>query len=128
LAYTSNETGQAQVYVAPFMGSAGKWMISTAGGRAPRWRADGKEIFYLDRDNVVMAADVTSGGAAFEYGPPRALFRSRTSEIAPFYVYDVAPDGQRFLFITPPDEATADQPITVVLNWTEELKQRVPTR
>jgi hypothetical protein len=128
VAYTSNDSGQLQVYVAPFGDAGGKWMISQAGGRAPRWRADGRELFYLDRDNRLVAVDVKIGDGAFEYGAPHTLFQSAITDVAPFYFYDVAPDAQRFIMIVPTDNARLDQPITVVLNWFEELKTRVPVK
>jgi len=128
VAYTSNESAQNQVYVAAFTDATGKWMVSQDGGRAPRWRADGRELFYLDRDNNLVAVDVKSVGNAFEFGVPHALFKSAITDVAPFYFYDVAPDGQRFVMIVPQNDAKLDQPITVVLHWTQELKQRVPTK
>ena len=128
VAYSSNDSGQFQVYVAAFTDATGKRMISQTGGRGPRWRADGRELFYIDRDNNLVAVDVKSVGNAFEFGVPHALFKSAITDVAPFYFYDVAPNGQRFVMIVPENDAKLDQPITVVLNWAEELKQRVPTK
>src|SRR5262249_54344522 len=58
VAYTSTESGQSQVYVQPFPTASGKWQISVDGGSQPRWRSDGKEIFYLGRENQMMAASI----------------------------------------------------------------------
>jgi len=84
------------------------------------WRADGKELFFLDSDSAVVAADVKGDGAAFECSTRIRSSSPKSLEVSPFYFYDVAPDGQRFLMVTPSDDARTDQPITVVLNWRAE--------
>jgi hypothetical protein len=105
IAYRSNESGRFEVYVAAFPRSGGKWQVSTAGGGFPRWRHDGKEIFYVAADNKLMAAEVNGQGAGFEVGAARPLF-----ELQPGlgYFYDVARDGQRFLVIPPMDQTGSD--------------------
>jgi len=131
LAYTSNESGNTEVYVQSFPTPSGKWMISTNGGAAPRWRHDGKEIFYIAADQKLMAVTVrpddknlaiSSAGALFEAplgsGVSLALGRGGASR----QQYDVTSDGQRFLFNVLVDEA-AETPITVVTNWTSSLKK-----
>ena len=100
----------------------GKWQISPNGGIEPRWPRTGKEIFYVGPDNMLMAVDVKTG-ATFEAGVSHPLFLTRPSGVLR---YDVTSDGQRFLVSVPTDEATS-APATVVLNWFEELKRRVPT-
>ena len=133
IAYASNESGRDEVYVAPFQGRApdaaaargasdGKWQVSTAGGSAPRWRGDGKEIFYLGGSalNKLMAAAVNGQGSAFEVGAVRPLFDTRPRW--PRWVYVVSPDGQRFLVNTLVEEAAA-APITLVVNWPALLKK-----
>ena len=97
----------------------GNWQVSTAGGIEPRWRRDGKELFYLTTDGKVMAVEVHTD-TAFEVGTPQALF------VTPFknasgWRYDVTPDGQRFLVNRPVDEESS--PITLVQNWTALLKR-----
>jgi hypothetical protein len=86
----------------------------------PRWRRDGKEIFYLAPDNKLMAAPVNGQGSAFEVGVVRPLFDTRRG--GPRSVYDVSPDGQRFLVNTLAEEA-ASAPITLVVNWPALLKK-----
>lgn len=108
------------MYVAPFPGPGGKWQVSVAGGGQPRWRRDGKELFYLAPDNKLMAAAVSGQGSAFEVGAVRPLFD--TGATGPFSSYDVSSDGQRFLVNTPAEEATS-APITLVVNWTALLKK-----
>jgi eukaryotic-like serine/threonine-protein kinase len=110
--------------VQPFPSLAGKWQISVDGGVRPRWRRDGKELFYFGGGQV-MAVSVSTEGASFKAGKPTPLFGGpylRTS-------WDVSADGQRFLMIKAggPFSASITR-LNVVLNWQEELKQRVPTR
>jgi hypothetical protein len=121
VAYVSNESSQYQVYVRPFPGPGGQWQISTAGGTQPRWRPDGKELYYVAPNGSLMAASIAVSGATLDPGTPTVLFQTRMARgigagslLRP--QYDVAPDG-RFLINVTTDEAVAS-PITVVLNWT----------
>ncbi|AMY09390.1 hypothetical protein LuPra_02605 [Luteitalea pratensis] len=116
IAYTSDESGLSQVYVAPFPGPGDRSMISGTGGHMPRWSGDGKQMFFLELDGTVMAVGVNGDGAAFEFQPPQRLFTSKPNWSSQYH-YDVTPDGQRFLMATPPDDAGPARPITVVLNW-----------
>jgi eukaryotic-like serine/threonine-protein kinase len=125
VAYNSNESGRLEVYVVPFPMAGGKWQISTGGGEQPRWRRDGKELFYLN-GNVVMAAEVNGTGAAFQVGAARRLFevRRRTESYRGFGLgsaYDVTPDGQRFL-VNVVDQAALPPPVTVITNWAATLR------
>jgi Tol biopolymer transport system component len=122
IAYTSDETGRSEVYVQTFPPAGGKWQVSTAGGLVAKWRRDGKELFYIER-NKLMAVEVNTDGSTFEAGIPKALFETHIGLIRR-NPYLVTGDGQRFLIITPVEQTTS--PITVVLNWFEELKRRVP--
>jgi Tol biopolymer transport system component len=124
VAYHSNESGKFEIYVVPFPMAGGKWLISSDGGMLPRWRRDGKELFYLN-ENVVMAAEVNGAGPAFKVGPVRRLFevQRRTESTAARFgagsVYDVSPDGQRFLVnVVAEEDAALPPPITVITNWT----------
>jgi len=119
IAYSSNESGANEVYVAPFPGGGGKWQISNGGGALSRWSRNGDEIIYLAPDNTLVAVDVDGHGTAFGVGTARPLFRPR---IAPTrYEWAVTPDGQRFLINTLPEQSVSS-PITVVVNWTAEIK------
>jgi len=123
VAYTSDEHGKWEVYVQTFPASGGKWIISANGGAQPRWRRDGKELFFIAPDRKMMAADVKLEGSVFEAGVPKVLFQTNVvSYPNPRNVYDVSADGQRFIIITPPEE-TSSTPITVVANWTAALKR-----
>lgn len=124
IAYASLESGSAEVYVRPFSpdaaaASGAKWLISKGGGVLPRWRADGKQLFYEGYANPnVLAADIdTSHG--FQAGTPRRLFT--TASLANDD-WDLAPDGKRFLFLTSGNGGRAT-PFTVVLNWQAGLKK-----
>ena len=125
VAYTSDQSGAMEVYVRAFSpdfsgGSAspgGSVLVSRGGGGAPRWRGDGKELFYLAPDGKMMSAEVTPG-PEFRGGTPAPLFQTPSGTI----VGDVTADGKRFLLVTPVG-ASAAAPFTVVLNWTAGLKK-----
>jgi len=124
VAYASNETGKWEIYVTSFPEARGKWQISIGGGEQPRWRGDGKELFFLSSGSKIMAAPVTTG-ANFDAGPPVALFQATPRQPVSTndqFVYDVSRDGQRFLFLTLVKEAET-VPVSVVLNWTAMLNQ-----
>ena len=124
VAYVSNESGSAEVYVQSFPGPGGKWQVSTSGGDQPRWSGNGKELFYIAPDKNLMAVPITPG-ASFEVGVPVTLFRTRvpaTAMVAERNNYVPMPDGQRFL-INNLVEGGNTQPITVVLNWAANLKR-----
>jgi Tol biopolymer transport system component/predicted Ser/Thr protein kinase len=128
LAYVSNESGRPEVYVQPFPGPGGKWQISTEGGTEPAWNRNGRELFYRSGKKM-MALDVATQ-PSFSPGKPRMLFEGEyfTSDWPLIgTAYDVSPDGQRFLMVKSTEQASAATQINVVLNWFEELKQKVPT-
>ena len=115
IAYDSNVTGRFEVYVRSFPGPGGQFQISRNGGWAPRWRGDGKEIFFLALDGTMMAADVTSG-KELQAGVPRPLFQTQLLKGADRHTYAVTKDGKRFL-LKVPDQRQVGMPITLVLNW-----------
>ena len=120
MAYVSDESGKREVYVQTFPASGGKWQISAGGGSFPRWRRDGKELFYIAADQKLMAVAVQAD-STLEAGRPQALFEPRFFQ--PIIPYTVSADGQRFLFTTPVEEDNSS-PMTVVLNWMAELKKK----
>lgn len=125
MAYTSNETGRREVYVSPFPGPAGKWQISSAGGSQPRWRRDGKELFYLSPDHTLMAVDVRAA-ATFQVGSATVLFRTRPREMVSGtdrYTYDVSLDGRQFL-VNATSEPASPSPVSVVLDWAADLTRK----
>src|SRR5215813_2225732 len=121
IAYRSDESRGGEIYVAPFPGPGGQRQVSTAGGRQPRWRGNGKELFYLSPDDKMMAAEVNGQGATLEVGAVRPLFEARQSVTGGF-LYDVTGDGQRFL-INAAVEQKASSPIILVQNWTVDSKR-----
>jgi len=123
LAYQSDESGQFEVYVRPFPNvAAGKWLVSTDGGESPVWSRDGQELYYL-KGTTLMAVAVATAGGRFVAERPEVLFTG------PFETglrgFDVFPDGTFVLVEADPDARPTQ--IHVVLNWTEELRQRLPT-
>ncbi|HYT32143.1 MAG TPA: hypothetical protein VEO37_06080, partial [Thermoanaerobaculia bacterium] len=117
LAYDSDESGRQEVYVQAFPGPGGKWQVSAAGGTNPRWRGDGKELFYLSLDNKIMAVPVETA-PSFHAGAQAALFSVHP---ALGTAYDVSADGKRFLVNSLP----ADQgspPLSLLVHWTGLVK------
>jgi hypothetical protein len=118
-----------QIYVRSFPSVNGKWQISTTHGHFPRWRGDGKELFYLTGGQL-MAVSVDISGATFEAGAPTRLFDTGYTSLnhpvtggGGFHPYAPSADGQRFLIpIMAPHDAEPPAPITVVLNWTVGIK------
>jgi eukaryotic-like serine/threonine-protein kinase len=122
VAYTSNETGRSEVYVQGFPTPSGKWQVSTEGGEDPRWRRDGKELFYLAAYERLMVVEVKTA-PTFQRGIPRALLQTQFAELfGDLSHYVVSKDGQRFLVNTKVGESSSSL-ITVVLNWTAELRR-----
>jgi eukaryotic-like serine/threonine-protein kinase len=129
LAYVSDESGRFEVYVQPYPGPGGKWQISTEGGTEPAWNPKGRELFYRSGDKM-MAVEITTQ-PSLSAGKPKVLFAGQyqpSPNPVPNANYDISPDGQRFLMLKPSEQAqAAPTQINVVLNWFEELKQKVPT-
>jgi eukaryotic-like serine/threonine-protein kinase len=129
MAYTSNESGQREVHVRPFPPGDGEWKISTAGGDQPRWRGDGKELFYVSASGkmTVVPVKVTPGATPhLEPGVPAPLFETHTVSVGGavnFLQYDVTADGKRFIVASTGGTTGASPPITAVVNWNAGLKK-----
>jgi hypothetical protein len=127
LAYTSSDVSPPAVVVQTFPDpSGGRWTISSGGGTAPRWRRDGRELFYIDAERRLMSVPV-SVSPTFAPGRATPLFRmpDRIGADRRGYVYDVAADGQRFLVSLLPEGVSEEAqvpPVTVLTNWTSLLK------
>jgi len=122
IAYGAAEGGKFEVYVQPFPHTGARWQISAA-GRQPRWRPDGKELFYLALDGKLMAVDIEATARGLTVGPPRALFSTLINPLEfTRNSYVVARGGQRFLFANPVREG-GPAPVTIVLNWAAERQQ-----
>jgi Tol biopolymer transport system component len=117
LAYVSTESGRAEVYVAPFPGPGRKWQISTGGGFWPRWRGDGRELFFQTQNNRMMAVEIDYIRGSIAIGGERELFSLASSSD-----FDVSADGQRFLVVR--EEGQVNEPLTLILNWTKLIPGR----
>ena len=125
VAYESDESGEAEVYVRPFPLEAGKWRISSAGGYDPVWAPDGRTIYYRGSDNKVYGVSVAVDGSDLSVGSARALFDDRYEDYRG-RSYDIGPDGS-FLFMQGEGAAVEKRDFpTVVFNWFEELERLVP--
>jgi dipeptidyl aminopeptidase/acylaminoacyl peptidase len=125
IAYTSNETGRDEVYVQSFPEPGRKRQVSSRGGAMPRWRADGRELYFLAGDQFLTAVPVVDQ-SSLELGAAQPLFLTKLivqgSESSGLpTAYDVMPDGERFLLRYPPDNP--EPPITVVLDWQAALAE-----
>lgn len=127
LAYVSQESGIDEVYVRPASGQGGKWQVSGEDGLVPAWSGDGKEIFFVRGDSM-MAVSIEAGESLITPGTPKKLFDfppGRRSE-RDTRSFDIAPDGMRFVLIRSATPGLGRRHINVVLNWSEELKSKVP--
>jgi hypothetical protein len=122
VAYASDANGQSQVFVQSFPDpSQRRWTVSKAGGAYPRWRRDGKELFFAEAEGRIQSVSVTTGDQP-QFGQPRLLFEVATMNIVNGGLgppYDVSPDGQRFLIVEP--RADAAVPITVIVNRDRQI-------
>jgi eukaryotic-like serine/threonine-protein kinase len=117
VAYRSDESGRPEVYVREFSGTSfgRKWQLSTSGGSNPRWRGDGRAVFYLAADGTVMQVEVNTT-AGFQAVTLHTLFKLPAGATS----FDVTGDGKRFL-VGVPVEQDAQTPFTVALNWQQGL-------
>ena len=121
IAYTSNEGGQADVYLRSFPRPGAKFQVSRDGGSHPVWRADGRELFYLGPDGTMMSVPI-GAGPSLDAGLPRALFHANVWALVRNQVYAVTKDG-RFLVTVTPQKSSGAAPLTVILNWTNAIHQ-----
>jgi serine/threonine-protein kinase len=129
VAYQSNESGKDEVYVRPFPHvDSGRWQISVEGGTRPLWARNGRELFYYVPPGRVMTVPIRDG-SSFMAGNTELLFEGAYAEPVPGPIYDVSPDGRRFLMIKraqSTNQTSTARQLVMVLNWVEELKERVP--
>jgi len=124
VAYSSDESGRDEIYVRPFPDGAAKWPVSVNGGTYPRWRSDGKELYYIQSGRLMAVSVSTDQG--FTLGQPQVLFEYRDLTSGSAVAYDVSADGQRFLTVAPVEDGGEGAPpkIRIVLNWYEEFRGR----
>jgi Tol biopolymer transport system component len=122
LAYTANESGRMEVYVSSFPHPKGKWQVSFTGGQFPRWRGDGRELFYCRTDGALMVVQVSARKDSFTVGSSTQVAERRIYQPLVSAPYDVSPDGQRIIMpaVKP---LPVHAPLTLVTNWTAELKK-----
>jgi Tol biopolymer transport system component len=118
IAFVSSESGTLQVFVQALPISGPKRQVSIAGGHQPRWRGDGKELFFLSETRDAMAASIAAANGTLEVGAPQRLFPTTAASFAERNSWDVARDGQRFVVNSVPIQRA---PITVVVNWLQGL-------
>ena len=119
LAYTSTVGGGVEVYVRPFPEGTGRMRISSAGGSAPVWGPDGKELFFLENNTLMRVSVSTTGN--FSFGTPERLFDQASAGPGQVPRYGFAGDGQRFLTVETKREFTEPR-VRVVQNWLEEFR------
>ena len=113
ISYTSNESGAPQIYIQPFPPNGGKWQISTDGGNSSRWRRDVRELYFVSRDNKLMAVDIAVANGEIVAGKPQPIADSVATDIV------VTPDGQT-MFVASAETLTAP-PLHVITNWRTKL-------
>ena len=123
IAYTSNESGESEIFVQTVPARVSPTRVSTSGGGFPRWRKDGKELFFRASDGQLMAVSVRVVSTGLEFGTPSALFRIVEPLGAYAYPYDVALDGQRVLALRQSVAGQDRPPLTVLVNWMAGLKK-----
>ena len=125
VAYASDESGRFEIYVQPYPATGDKIVVSTTGGVQPRWRGDGRELFFLSPSFGVMAVDVAVHGTTFEPAVPHALFVTHVALLTAgqYRQYEVAADGQSFLVNETPASGRPHEPLSVVVNWTSLLRR-----
>jgi serine/threonine protein kinase len=124
LAYVSDESGGFEIYVQPFEPAwekpvTGKWKISTMGGTQPRWRSDGRELFYVAPDRKLMSVEIKTAAQTFDRGAPQRLIDSRSDVVGNPTQWGYVPsaDGKRFLIAVAPGAIDQAPPLTVIANW-----------
>jgi dipeptidyl aminopeptidase/acylaminoacyl peptidase len=129
LAYASNESGSAEVYVRPFPGPGGKWQVSTGAGLMPKWSRNGKELFYRTVDSKIMVVTYTALGDSFRADKPQLWSPGQfTGRGAANYNFDLQPDGKRFAVLKIPEteQAAAVNKVNFIFNFFDELRSKFP--
>ena len=119
LAFSSNESGVAEVYVVAYGGGQGKWQVSANGGTIPQWSPDGKQLYYMDSVSSILTVPVRESDGALQFGAPQTLVDRWT--IVGLQFYDVAPDGKRILLDRVAQQVSPS--VTVVTNFAAELSK-----
>jgi WD40-like Beta Propeller Repeat len=129
LAYSSNESGTAQIYVRAFPDKGGKWQISNSGGAYPMWSRSGHELFFESPDQRIMAASYAVKDDSFVADKPRLWSEKQIGGTVGYRNVDLAPDGKRIAAFMPAEAREAQQSqnhVTFLLNFFDELRRRGP--
>ena len=118
LAYASNESGSAEIYVVAFDGGHGKWQVSVNGGQLPRWSHDGREFYYVDSANTVYAVPVKEAARTLQFGAPQTLVSTWSM---PVFFYQVSPNDKKILLYRVSQQVSDS--VTLVTNFTAGLKR-----
>ncbi|MEO8050662.1 MAG: hypothetical protein ABI833_09625 [Acidobacteriota bacterium] len=129
LAYSSNESGNYQVYVRAFPDQGGKWLISNAGGFFPVWSHNGRELFFRSSEDRIMVTSYIVKGDSFVADQPRVWSEKRLAPLGFAQTFDVAPDGKRIAVLMPvetPEAQQAQNHVVFLINFFDELRRKVP--
>jgi Tol biopolymer transport system component len=120
MAYYSDESGKNEVYISPFPNPVGRLQVSAAGGKDPRWRRDGKALYYIAADGKLTAAELKQVDGALQVVSLRTLWQTKITWFNDSY--DVSPDASKFVVDTISTDETPE-PLSLVTNWASELKK-----
>jgi serine/threonine-protein kinase len=128
IAYSSNESGDEEIFVRPFPGPGGKWKVSTKGGKFPVWSAATRDILFLGGDDRIMAASYSTQADSFTAGVPRVWSPTQVRRNSVQQNFDISPDGKRVIMFPRPasEESTGNLHATFLLNFFDEVRRRVP--
>jgi len=121
IAFVTSQTSRSEVYISNFPKPTGKWQISSTGGQTPRWRRDGKVLFYATQDGMLMAVEVTPGKGDLAVGASKPISQKPVALRGWNAIYDVSPDGQRFAAARV-KKGSLHAPLTLLSNWTHALR------
>ena len=124
IAYRSIEAGASEIYVRPFPDKGGKWQISNSGGAFAVWSRNGRELFYRTIDHQIMVVSYTVKGDSFVPDKPRLWSAAKLASTGPYQNFDVSPDGKRVLALMPAEAEKANNHVTFLQNFGDELRRR----
>ena len=126
ITYSSTESGRTEIYVESFPTGRAKWQISSNGGNYPRWRKDGRELFYVGPDQTLMSVTLQPSSDLAKFSRPIPMFKvPMPSPVGSDYPYDVSSDGRRVLALSAAEDAQ-EQTLVVMSNWQAEYKTTNP--
>jgi Tol biopolymer transport system component len=123
IAFSANQAGKTEIYVTTFPKAKGLWQVTTTGGTSPRWRHDGLALFYLGSNRMIKSTDVKAGADSFQVGASTDVLQRHLSPVGMEAPFDVFPDGQHFI-VGAVREGKLHSPLTLIMNWTAELKRK----